>query len=200
MVAEGAIKLLLQRLDGLSRCYWLSLGLLLGHSKCKVDTLANAGTKCRATKRERTGHPNGGPNRNKTLVSRVSAPCSSCCPMRPRFGPFTRVQRTFGLKDLNRLPTASQVLTAYLEKRNSVWTSFFLPYKSVINDHWGWSHFNWSAGGHNYHILRTGCYPYMKYHCSRRAEADLSLEDNFFIAIKLLNLGKKRNLTTENSC
>lgn len=105
-------------------------------------------------------------------------------------GPITVIQKVLKVKDFNKLPTASQVLTAHLEKRKPAWTSFFLPYKSVINDHWGWSHFNWPAAGYNYQILRTGCYPYMKYHCSRREKSDLTLENNFFIGIKLLNLGK----------
>lgn len=67
---------------------------------------------------------------------------------------------------------------------------------SVVNDQWGKSHFNWKVGNSNYHILRTGCYPYIKYHCTQRQEANLIVEDYFFRLIKLMNLGdlKSSNL------
>lgn len=35
-----------------------------------------------------------------------------------------------------------------------------------------------------------GCYPYIKYHCTRRPYQDLTFEDLFFRAIKVFNLGK----------
>lgn len=53
------------------------------------------------------------------------------------------------------------------------------------------SHFNWSVANSNYHVLRTGCFPYIKYHCTRRPRQDLSTDDKFFKAIKILNLGKQ---------
>ncbi|XP_017467626.1 PREDICTED: uncharacterized protein C15orf61 homolog isoform X2 [Rhagoletis zephyria] len=86
-------------------------------------------------------------------------------------------------------PKASEVLTAYLKQCSEPpWTSYF--FKDVENDQRGWSHFNWTLDtGTNYHILRTGCYPYMKYHCSKRAIQDLSLEDRFFRVLKVINLG-----------
>ncbi|XP_018784673.1 PREDICTED: uncharacterized protein C15orf61 homolog isoform X4 [Bactrocera latifrons] len=75
-------------------------------------------------------------------------------------------------------PKASEILTAYLKQCNEPpWTSYFVKFRDVENDQRGMSHFNWTLySGANYHILRTGCYPYMKYHCSKRAIQDLSME------------------------
>ncbi|XP_031829514.1 uncharacterized protein C15orf61 homolog [Nomia melanderi] len=87
-------------------------------------------------------------------------------------------------------PLASEVLTSYLLQTNEPpWTSYFVKYADIVNDQRGMSHFNWPAGSSNYHVLRTGCFPYIKYHCTKRARQDLSSEDKFFKAIKLLNLG-----------
>ncbi|XP_018049636.1 PREDICTED: uncharacterized protein C15orf61 homolog [Atta colombica] len=87
-------------------------------------------------------------------------------------------------------PLASEVLTSYLLQTDEPpWTSYFVRYADVVNDQRGMSHFNWPAGGSNYHVLRTGCFPYIKYHCSKRPKQDLSSEDRFFKAIKILNLG-----------
>ena len=83
-----------------------------------------------------------------------------------------------------------QVLTSYLLQTNEPpWTSYFVKYTDVVNDQKGMSHFNWPVGNSNYHVLRTGCFPYIKYHCTKRPQQDLNLEDKFFNAIKLLNLG-----------
>ncbi|KAJ6637969.1 hypothetical protein Bhyg_10700 [Pseudolycoriella hygida] len=88
-------------------------------------------------------------------------------------------------------PRASDVLTTYLKQCNEPpWTSYFVKYSDVKDDQWGKSHFNWTLdSGNNYHILRAGCYPYIKYHCSKRPYQDLSLDDNFFRIMKVLNLG-----------
>lgn len=92
-------------------------------------------------------------------------------------------------------PKGSEVLTCHLENNGCPpWTSYFVRYDSIVDDQWGRSHFNWGvAGGHqNYHILRTGCYPYIKYHCSRRPYQDLTFEDAFFRFIKVFNLGMNK--------
>ncbi|KRT82706.1 hypothetical protein AMK59_3501 [Oryctes borbonicus] len=87
-------------------------------------------------------------------------------------------------------PKSSEVLTCYIQQCNEPpWTSYFIKYSSVTDDQWGKSHFNWKVGESNYHILRTGCYPYIKYHCSKRPVQNLILEDFFFRCIKVLNLG-----------
>ncbi|KAB7494972.1 Uncharacterized protein Anas_07430, partial [Armadillidium nasatum] len=83
------------------------------------------------------------------------------------------------------LPLASEVLTYHLKQRKfPYWTSYFIRYKDIINDQRGLSHFNWQIENCNYHILRTGCWPYIK-----RPYQDLSLENKFFKVIKVLNLG-----------
>ncbi|XP_043479200.1 uncharacterized protein C15orf61 homolog isoform X1 [Leptopilina heterotoma] len=87
-------------------------------------------------------------------------------------------------------PLSSEVLTSYLlQTKEPPWTSYFVKYADITNDQRGMSHFNWPAGKSNYHILRTGCFPYIKYHCTKRSKQDLTLEDKFFKAIKILNLG-----------
>lgn len=97
-------------------------------------------------------------------------------------------------------PKASEVLTAYLKQsKEPPWTSYFVKYSSVVNDQYGQSHFNWKVGDSNYHILRTGCYPYIKYHCTKRPHADLSLDNTLMGAVKVLNLGKYAILLKTNS-
>lgn len=92
---------------------------------------------------------------------------------------------------VNKLkPFSSEVLTVYLSQcEEPHWTSYFVKYNSVIDDQWGKSHFNWHVGHSNYHILRTGCYPYIKYHCTKREKENLEFEDSFFRFIKVFNLG-----------
>lgn len=120
--------------------------------------------------------------------------------MKPRFGPYTRLRYFLNNKQLpvsktrSGKPLASEVLTAHLLDTKH-WTSYFVPYRSVVNDQFGWSHFNWNVsrvdGGHdNYHVLRIGCYPYIKYHCSPRPYHEaLMTEDKVFRWLKAANLG-----------
>lgn len=107
--------------------------------------------------------------------------------MAQRLGPYTRFKSAC-LSSPSK-PLASQVLTAALES-SPHWTSYFVPYRSILNDQFGLSHFNWAnTAGVNYHILRIGCYPYIKYHCSQRPVQDLALEDRIYTILKALNLG-----------
>lgn len=43
--------------------------------------------------------------------------------------------------------------------------------------------------GANYHILRTWCYPYIKFYCTKSEIKDLSVENKFYELIKVLNFG-----------
>lgn len=98
---------------------------------------------------------------------------------------FSEMFRTSKLK-----PTASEVLTCHLKQCNEPhWTSYFVKYKDVHDDQRGMSHFNWKAGNSNYHILRTGCFPYVKYHCSKHSYEDLTTSDRLIYVMKICNLG-----------
>lgn len=114
-------------------------------------------------------------------------------------------------QDISKTPTSSEVLSAYLKQcKEPPWTSYFVKvgfsrytclwrlllkiqflfqYSSIYDDHWGKSHFNYQVRSSNYHILRTGCFPYIKYHCTKRNVQDLNIDDTFFKVIKVLNLG-----------
>lgn len=75
-----------------------------------------------------------------------------------------------------------------------------LQYSSVRDNQFGMSNFNWKVGRSNYQILRTGCYPYIKYHCSRKQAENLVTSDRFMRFIKIVNLGKKSAGLTVHYC
>ncbi|CAJ0961495.1 unnamed protein product, partial [Mesorhabditis belari] len=82
------------------------------------------------------------------------------------------------------------VLRAYIRQRkHPSWTSYFVRYRDIQDDNFGDKHFNFDVDGHNYHILRTGAYPYIKYHCTKRPNEDLTKENNFYRLITIINLG-----------
>lgn len=90
-------------------------------------------------------------------------------------------------------PAASEVLSRHLAQRGlPPWTSFCVKYSAVRNDQFGRSHFNWAVRGTNYLVLRTGCFPFVKYHCSRGPPLPLARLDAALGAIKIINAGEGR--------
>ena len=87
-------------------------------------------------------------------------------------------------------PLASSVLFYHIRQSNYPhWTSYSVKYSDICNDQFGDSHFNFEIDGVNYHILRVGCYPFIKYHCSKRKFQNLEKEDRLYTWLKFLNLG-----------
>ncbi|KAI6182838.1 hypothetical protein M3Y97_00423900 [Aphelenchoides bicaudatus] len=87
-------------------------------------------------------------------------------------------------------PKASVVLSNYIRSRHCPsWTSFFLPYKFVQDDLFGEKHFNFEVDGCNYHVLRIGCYPFVKYHCTQRPKQDLHFENSLYKFLTIFNFG-----------
>lgn len=69
-------------------------------------------------------------------------------------------------------------------------TSKIFQLKDCQNDLKGNTSFNFTLDtGDNYHILRTWCWPYIKFHCTKSEVKDLSMENKFYEVIKILNLG-----------
>jgi hypothetical protein len=85
---------------------------------------------------------------------------------------------------------SSAVLTAYIQHRQfPAWTAFYIKKRDIVNDQFGLSNFNWKVDGVNYHILRTGCYPFVKYHCTKAPYENLQTQNLFYGSLKLINFG-----------
>jgi hypothetical protein len=101
---------------------------------------------------------------------------------------------------LNQIPKASEVLNAYLKQQNyPPWTSYFVKQKDVINDQTNLTIFvNKLTEENRYLILRTGCFPFIKYHCTKIKrnelidEKQIEFQNKFFNCIKVFNLGNSK--------
>lgn len=93
------------------------------------------------------------------------------------------------------LPKASKVLDAYLRQENPHWTAFFVKYKDIQNDQFNKTCFIHKLENSEYLILRTGCFPFIKYHCSKVTKKEyqqeqIEFQNKFFNVIKLMNFGR----------
>lgn len=104
-------------------------------------------------------------------------------------------------KGNNKLPKASEVLNCYLKQENyPYWTSYFVKAKDVLNDQYNMSYFIHKIDNRNrYLVLRTGCFPFIKYHCTKLKQNELVTEydqkqikfqNSFCNLIKIINFGK----------
>uniref|UniRef100_A0AC35UC10 Non-specific serine/threonine protein kinase n=1 Tax=Rhabditophanes sp. KR3021 TaxID=114890 RepID=A0AC35UC10_9BILA len=102
---------------------------------------------------------------------------------------FVKPLRILFNPQYSQLPKGSDVLKSYIRKRNHpTWTSYFVPYKHIQDDQFSLKHFNFEVDGHNYHVLRVGAFPYIKYHCTKRPYHNLTLENRLFRFITVINL------------
>ena len=91
---------------------------------------------------------------------------------------------------LHTKPNASNLLSFYLKHKDYPdLIAFAVLKKDVKDDHFARSYFNWNVEGINFCVLRTGCYPFVKYHCTKSPALDLTLQNNFFTFLKIINLG-----------
>lgn len=90
-----------------------------------------------------------------------------------------------------RVP-AERVLEACLRKQGLPWiTSFFLDLDTCDGHALRWrSHFRVQVEKANYNILHVGCFPFIKFHCTRAESARSLVLDNILInCLKAINCG-----------
>jgi hypothetical protein len=88
------------------------------------------------------------------------------------------------------LPPSSLVLSCMLRQAgHPALTAWYVGRGDASDDQWGRSHFNFEVDGVNYHVLRTGAFPFIKYHATRKPKADLAAEDVFYRALKVVHAG-----------
>lgn len=105
------------------------------------------------------------------------------------------------------LPKTSEVLNCYLKQENyPYWTAYFVKYKDVVNDQFHLTCFlNKTENNSTYLVLRTGCFPFIKYHCSKLDDKNMvdieyiKFQNKFFNFIKLINFGIAKILKGEMS-
>ena len=105
---------------------------------------------------------------------------------------FVQSLNIFLKKSIESKPKSSLVLETYLKQRNNpTWTAFYVAQSEVQNDLWGKSHFNFqiSNSENNYHVLRTGAFPFIKFHCTLGPKEDLNFENHFYNGLKIANFG-----------
>ena len=107
------------------------------------------------------------------------------------------IYNLINLKKKKILPKASEVLSCYLkQQKNPFWTAFFVKYKDVINDQFNKTCFIHRVDNqYEYLIMRTGCFPFIKYHCSQLTKKDydqsqIEFQNKFYNLIKVTNFGK----------
>ncbi|KAK6728275.1 hypothetical protein RB195_005737 [Necator americanus] len=83
-------------------------------------------------------------------------------------------------------PLASSVLRSYIRKRgHPSWTSYFVEYRQVQDDHFAEKHFNFEVDGHNYHILRQ-VYAFVVFEIKRVVLISSSSENYFYFLMYLI--------------
>jgi hypothetical protein len=93
------------------------------------------------------------------------------------------------MASVRNIKRASEVLKLHLStclSRDQSWTSYFVKYSDIYDDDFGKSNYDVLVGDTNFQILRTGCWPYVKYHCTKTPSTDLQITDKVIRISKTL--------------